>query len=1292
MVVLQTAKPDYEKLSGILASLTKSLEDPTVGQKKPSTGGSSSNNATTSSNNSGSSGGGSNSNSNRRSQIYDNLVHIINSTSSTSTTNTASSSSSKPLESSGRGAIPPSRIGYVIPTARSTNNSKNNSSSSSHTAAISTSSPTEVLIDMLRQCGESAEDLPALAERCRQLENERSRTGTPTTALSSSNASLNSVGRKASGVSAMTTSSTSGTGSPSVASLVNKLNNATATLTRTEERFAAMKNNSSGSRNLSLNSKFGTTGRTGRRRSNQDEGSRGGGEADVTVKDSWSHIPGDNSNSTVTSTDSPYHPHGDYIDLIPFVDDMATQAALEGNSSGSQISIGPISTAASSGYHSLGRPSYGSSSQPPSQADSPVISHSFGPRQSPATGGHTWSSGQQGQGRHQHEMTRELARSPIIHYQPPQQQPSQPLAFANPLFRHQQQQHQDQREEPTHHRGVALSHAHTVQRVSSDSSISSNDEAENSTSSAQGRKGIASGHAHRRGSNTNSSSAAGDGKPAQSSTVASLKKLSQLPTSSSEDSLDEGGGGGGSRGVKISTSAKQGAGGSTGSGHVTSSSQPRNYHHQYRQYGVSPADSTNSSMSSSAISGCSTFPRRHHRNNAGSSSNSSASTTNSSNTGTLKNSRSGNNSNQSETSPPLPPREAISTRTAWKPASANVPGLDFQRQVSTPSPNVGITGGQASRNFQNRARLTTNKAGYVQQRPSPRQGSATNTSDPASNPTGSLSRTYKNSSSGAVSGSSSSHKGSGKSPTSQRRLLTSSIASSLAASAESSSANSTAPPGWQLAQRVKRGSNSSQGTTTESSSSGNNNSSSSNSEASSPQSMMRSSSAQQTNTSGSMQESSSAHSLGQSWGSLGPDDTPTTNTASSPFPTRSDSSGSLGSRGHQKAKGWSHVPHSESSGSLTGRSGTLVHGVENDRGSIHGASSNSNINGKDSTNEQQQQQQNHTNNNLDGTTSDLSTALLDNRGTSDSQSRLPTLTDGSNISSSTSSIPQPPSFLTSKYAVVHPNTAHASPPCSSAPLVTGGMPISSSKTVAAPHNLDLDILKRASTDSILSSVSGSGGLVGSPTGSAPGLPREDSCQSICSSTGSTASGGGTRARLSPQSTVHMGISSVQRKLQEQERTKLEYEQEVHVLRQQLLEAQGRLQSAEVRLLDHELETHRLMEEWRSRLAESQEQMRRQQQEKDGQMVSFMQRLQSIEEDLKREQAEMASAVEHKQQVIEAQEQRIRRLDQANARLVQALADLRGQAARGAGEDNGVLVETAACNGRQEVTGFKTSSC
>ena len=70
---------------------------------------------------------------------------------------------------------------------------------------------------------------------------------------------------------------------------------------------------------------------------------------------------------------------------------------------------------------------------------------------------------------------------------------------------------------------------------------------------------------------------------------------------------------------------------------------------------------------------------------------------------------------------------------------------------------------------------------------------------------------------------------------------------------------------------------------------------------------------------------------------------------------------------------------------------------------------------------------------------------------------------------------------------------------------------------------------------------------------------------------------------------------------------MQYENEVHLLRQQLVEAQVRLQSAEMRLMDHEVETHQLMEEWQSRLAESEQRIRQQQAEKDGQMKSIIER-------------------------------------------------------------------------------------
>ncbi|KAL8562892.1 hypothetical protein ACOMHN_004584 [Nucella lapillus] len=197
-------------------------------------------------------------------------------------------------------------------------------------------------------------------------------------------------------------------------------------------------------------------------------------------------------------------------------------------------------------------------------------------------------------------------------------------------------------------------------------------------------------------------------------------------------------------------------------------------------------------------------------------------------------------------------------------------------------------------------------------------------------------------------------------------------------------------------------------------------------------------------------------------------------------------------------------------------------------------------------------------------------------------------------------------------------------------------------------------LRRTATDSVLAQSSASPGS----SGSSRAFSREDSCSSLHSS---QSQGSLTSRRLSPQSAVHMGISSVQRKLQEQERTKQEYEGEVHVLRQQLMEAQVRLQSAEMRLMEHEVDTHSLMEDWQSRLAESEQRIRQQQAEKDGQMKSIIERLVGIEEELRKEQADMQKVVHEKQKVIEIQEQRLRTLDTANAKLHQALAELKEHA-------------------------------
>ena len=60
---------------------------------------------------------------------------------------------------------------------------------------------------------------------------------------------------------------------------------------------------------------------------------------------------------------------------------------------------------------------------------------------------------------------------------------------------------------------------------------------------------------------------------------------------------------------------------------------------------------------------------------------------------------------------------------------------------------------------------------------------------------------------------------------------------------------------------------------------------------------------------------------------------------------------------------------------------------------------------------------------------------------------------------------------------------------------------------------------------------------------------------------------------------------------------------------------------------------------------------------------------TIEEELRREQAEMQKVVHEKQQVIEIQEQRLRTLDNANAKLLQALAELKEHANTNSGPNN-----------------------
>ncbi|XP_033727185.1 disabled homolog 2-interacting protein-like isoform X4 [Pecten maximus] len=176
-------------------------------------------------------------------------------------------------------------------------------------------------------------------------------------------------------------------------------------------------------------------------------------------------------------------------------------------------------------------------------------------------------------------------------------------------------------------------------------------------------------------------------------------------------------------------------------------------------------------------------------------------------------------------------------------------------------------------------------------------------------------------------------------------------------------------------------------------------------------------------------------------------------------------------------------------------------------------------------------------------------------------------------------------------------------------------------------------------------------------------------------------------RLSPQTTVHMGIRSVQRKIHEQEKTKQEYEQEVEVLKQQVADAQRRLQNAEKMLQEQQSGTHLLVEDWQLRLEESEERMKKQQTDKDDQMKNIIQRLMTIEN----EQEEMEKIVHQKQRVIEAQERRIQSLDNANAKLMSALSQLKDQYSTSQPR-NGMIGPLRSKLTPSEFAEFKTSSC
>ncbi|XP_059147892.1 disabled homolog 2-interacting protein-like isoform X9 [Physella acuta] len=786
-----------------------------------------------------------------------------------------------------------------------------------------------------------------------------------------------------------------------------------------------------------------------------------------------------------------------------------------------------------------------------------------------------------------------------------QVQAPQPLAFANPLFRHQQQ---PPRPAPFKrngngvetHRGMTLSQAHTVLRKSSDSSLDSSDDSSSKPQLAFVKtSAVESSDYH--------------------ATIAPLKNLSQLSSSSSDDSLD----GPTSLNVAMNSSHSSAFVHSTSANFISSKTSSKT------------SSSVMLSLGNSAMNGCSTFPRRHNRQQE------------QTNTAT-------------DVSPPLPPRDALVTADSGSPG---LKGSIYHRQLSNPAHSpASVQNPRPTRTFQNRAGLTTTPTGHVQQRNFPGKNSVFQ-----SNVDSNTQRQAQKVSNPGPKGFSSSN----NSPASQHKLDSLTASPGLYRSnplANSSNINSPSlnsrpqnithrPPvssggGWQVAQHVERSSSSHE---------------SSSSSDSSPQSLVRS-------TQHNMHESSSAHSISsapsssQPWGYT---------------PSHSDSNSSISSLTKINPRA---PVRSDSSGSLGGLNISRISQTPSDSNSSM-SSGNNNTSGLTGSNPSSTNQlDNHYFNHVNPFSARLSSV-------SDSQIHTSSL--------QSNPLPQPPAFLTSKYSVVHPQptsprTERSASYHSTTDSASSGS--SSRSACIASRSMDLGFigknrgepLKRASTDSTLSQPAGSL----SPTGPGPSRPlsRDESMQSTSSSNNAA------NRRLSPQSTVHMGISSVQRKLQEQERTKLEYEQEVHVLRQQLLEAQEKLQQAEMKLLDHEVDTHKLLDEWQYRLVESEEKMRRQQAEKDEQMKAIMTKLHTIEEELKREQAEMASAVEHKQQVIEVQEQRIRKLDEANNKLHQALADLKARAARAADnqDENSNSALDNSCNGvdiiTTEIAGFKTSSC
>ncbi|XP_061549323.1 ras GTPase-activating protein nGAP isoform X14 [Phycodurus eques] len=121
---------------------------------------------------------------------------------------------------------------------------------------------------------------------------------------------------------------------------------------------------------------------------------------------------------------------------------------------------------------------------------------------------------------------------------------------------------------------------------------------------------------------------------------------------------------------------------------------------------------------------------------------------------------------------------------------------------------------------------------------------------------------------------------------------------------------------------------------------------------------------------------------------------------------------------------------------------------------------------------------------------------------------------------------------------------------------------------------------------------------------------------------------------------------------------IDYKQEVCHLKDLLRASCRRLEEYERRLLAQEVNIGHMHAEYKTRLDASEERRRRERHGKQQQIDDILSRLLAVEGELKREHAEMQAVIESKQEVIDAQEQRISCLDATNARLMAALTQVK----------------------------------